>query len=115
MDSTTLSNDNAKDQSQGGEPRVWRSGVAIQADRQHVLETLTAVDACQAWAPVDFEVDAPGTTRLLTGARVAVSGGFAGRRLRFCVEVFAAEADRLVLHATGPVNFTADYEFHDVA
>ena len=116
MHSTTpCNNNNAKDQPQGSKPRVWRSNVAIQADRQHVLETLTAIDACHAWTPVEFEVDAPRITRLLAGTRVAVSGGLAGRRLRFCVEVFAAEADRLLLHATGPVDLTADYELHDVA
>ena len=92
------------------EPRVWRSRIAVRADPHHVLDTLTDVDACQAWSPVGFKLDAPDLLRLRAGTRVGVSGGLAGRRVRFCVEVFRADADRLLLRAAGPVELVADYE-----
>lgn len=98
----------------GTAPRVWRSGMAVRADRQHVLDALTEVDACRAWTPVDFNVDAPDVERLLAGTRVPVSGALAGHRVRFCVEVFAADADGLVLRASGPVDLTAHYEVHEL-
>ena len=94
----------------GPEPRVWRSRIAVEAEPRHVLDTLTDVDACQAWSPVGFTLDAPGLARLRRGTRVGVTGALAGRRTSFCVEVFRADADRLLLRAAGPVDLVADYE-----
>jgi Polyketide cyclase / dehydrase and lipid transport len=97
------------------EPRVWRSRITVQADPHHVLDTLTEVDACQTWSPVGFELDAPDLPRLRAGTKVGVSSGVAGRRVRFCVEVFRADPDRLLLRAAGPVEFVADYEVRPAA
>ena len=91
------------------EERTWRSQIAVRAEPCQVLETLTVVDACQAWSPVGFELDAPDVRRLRTGTRVGVSGGIAGQRVRFCVVVLRAEAHRLSLRAAGPVDLLADY------
>jgi hypothetical protein len=92
------------------EPRVWRSRVAVRADPDHVLDALTEIDACRAWSPVGFELEPPDLPRLCAGTRVGLSGGLAGRRVRFCVEVFRADPERLLLRAAGPVEFIADYE-----
>jgi hypothetical protein len=93
----------------GGELGTWRSGIAVRAAPECVLETLTDVDACAAWSPVDFEVDKLESRRLRGGSTVAVSGKLAGRRVRFCVEVFRAGPERLVLRAAGPVELLVDY------
>jgi hypothetical protein len=81
----------------------------VRAEPCRVLETLTVVEACQAWSPVGFELDAPELPRLRTGTRVGVSGGIAGQRVRFCVEVLRADSHRLSLRAAGPVELLADY------
>jgi hypothetical protein len=92
------------------EPRVWRSRVAVRADPHHVLDALTEIDACHAWSPVGFELEPPDLPRLRAGTRVGLSGGLAGRRVRFSVEVLRADPERLLLRAAGPVEFIADYE-----
>jgi hypothetical protein len=91
------------------EERTWRSQIAVRAEPCRVLETLTVVDACQAWSPVGFELDAPELPRLRTGTRVGVSGGIVGQRVRFCVEILRADSHRLSLRAAGPVELVADY------
>jgi hypothetical protein len=97
------------------EERTWRSRISVRAEPRHVLETLTSVDACQMWSPVGFELDDQDLPRLRTGTRVGVSGGVAGRRVRFCVEVLRADRHRLSLRALGPVELFADYEVRPVA
>ena len=87
----------------------------MRAEPRHVLETLTSVDACQMWSPVGFELDDQDLARLRTGTRVEVSGGVAGQRVRFCVEVLRADRRRLSLRAAGPVELLADYEVRPVA
>src|SRR3954451_3166894 len=99
----------------GAEPRIWRSRIAVRADPHHVLDTLTVVDACEAWSPVGFELDAPDLVRLRAGTRVGVSSGLAGRRVRFRVEVFRADLDQLLLRAAGPVALVAEYEVRRIA
>jgi hypothetical protein len=87
----------------------------MSAERRHVLDTLTEIDACQAWSPVGFEIDQPGLLRLRTGTRVAVTGSVVGRRVGFCLEVLEADAGRLRLRAAGPVDLVADYEVRATA
>jgi hypothetical protein len=74
-----------------------------------VLDTLTDVDACEAWSPVPFEVEDRGSSRLRTGTTTTVSGRLAGRAVRFRVDVCHADAERLVVRARGPVEMTATY------
>ena len=99
------------------EPAIgtWRSEIDVRAAPEHVLATLTDPDACAAWSPVGFEVDGLDSSRLRTGTKVAVSGRLAGRPVRFCVEVFRADSDRLVLRAAGPVEMKALYVVRPVA
>src|SRR5256885_12206571 len=89
--------------------RTWRSEVAVRAAPAQVIETLTDVDACEAWSPVGFRVEGLASRRLRTGATTNVSGRLAGRRVRFRVDVFHADAGRLVIRAAGPVEMLATY------
>jgi hypothetical protein len=88
---------------------TWRAQIDVRADPEQVLETLTDVGACEAWSPVGFDIDDLDSGRLRAGTKVAVSGAIIGRRVRFCVEIVRADAERLVLRATGPVEMLADY------
>jgi hypothetical protein len=91
------------------ETRTWRSEIAIGAAPEHVLATLTEVDACEAWSPVGFRMDEPEARRLTAGTTTNVSGRLAGCRVRFRVEVFDADSERLVLRAVGPVEMLVRY------
>jgi hypothetical protein len=93
----------------GASTRTWRSGIAVDAAPEHVLDLLTDVDACDAWSPVHFEVDGVGPTRLRTGSTTTVSGRLAGRRVEFRVKILQADSERLVLRAIGPVEMEACY------
>jgi hypothetical protein len=88
---------------------TWRSQIDVRAEPQQVLETLTDVEACEAWSPVGFDVDGLESRHLRTGTKLAVSGAVVGRRVRFCVEIIRADSERLVLRAAGPVDIVADY------
>jgi carbon monoxide dehydrogenase subunit G len=88
---------------------TWRSQIDVRAEPEKVLETLTDVEACEAWSPVGFEVDGLDSGRLSAGAEVAVSGAIAGCRVRFHVEIVLADSERLVLRAAGPVEMLAHY------
>src|SRR3954468_15889517 len=88
---------------------TWRSQIDVRAEPQQVLDTLTDVEACEAWSPVGFDVDGLESTRLRAGTTLAVSGGVVGRRVRFRVEIVRADSERLVLRAAGPVDMEADY------
>ena len=89
--------------------RTWRSEIAVGAEPEHVLATLTDVDACGAWSPVGFRIDDLESPRLTAGSTTHVSGRLAGCRVRFRVEVFDADSERLVLRAVGPVEMLACY------
>jgi hypothetical protein len=91
------------------ETRTWRSGIAVRADPEHVLDALTEVEACEAWSPVGFRVDGSTPSRLRAGTMTSVSGRLAGCRVRFRVDVLEASAERLVLRAAGPVHLSASY------
>ena len=91
------------------EPSTWRSAVDVRAAPEHVLDTLTEVEAVNAWSPVDFDLGDYDPVRLSPGMKVHVSGSLVGRRIRFLVEIVHASPDRLVLRATGPLELVADY------
>ena len=74
-----------------------------------VLALLTAPDAIATWAPVPFEVDELDGRRLRTGSRARVSGGLAGRRVAFDVDVHHADDGYLALTADGPVGLDVEY------
>jgi polyketide cyclase/dehydrase/lipid transport protein len=95
----------------GADPelRTWRSRIAVQAAPELVLETLTDVSACRAWSPVGFTVDGLDGLCLRPGATPRVSGNLGGRRVHFQVQVLQADAERLRLYATGPVEMVVDY------
>ena len=88
---------------------TWRSQIDVRAAPEHVLETLTDADACEAWSPVGFDVEGLDSGRLCAGTSVAVSGAIAGRRVRFAVDIVLADGGRLLLRAAGPVEMLADY------
>jgi hypothetical protein len=74
-----------------------------------VLALLTAPDAIAAWAPVPFDIDEMDGRRLSTGSRARVSGGLAGRRVAFDVDVHQAGDGYLALTAEGPVGLDVEY------
>jgi hypothetical protein len=74
-----------------------------------VLALLTAPDAIATWAPVAFEVDELDGRRLRTGSRARVSGGLAGKRVAFDVDVHQADESCLALTAEGPVGLDVEY------
>jgi hypothetical protein len=61
------------------------------------------------WAPVAFEIDELNGRRLRTGSRARVSGGLAGRRVAFDVDVHRADDGCLALTAEGPVGLDVEY------
>jgi carbon monoxide dehydrogenase subunit G len=91
------------------ERRTWRADIAVRASPEEVLDALTDVDACSAWSPVGFRVDGAGPSRLRAGGTTNVSGYLAGCRVRFRVEVFHADSEKLVIRAVGPVEMNARY------
>lgn len=74
-----------------------------------VLALLTAPEAIASWAPVPFEIDEIDGRRLRAGSRARVSGGLAGRRVAFDVDVHRADEGCLALTAEGPVGFDVEY------
>jgi len=74
-----------------------------------VLALLTAPEAIASWAPVPFEVEEIDGRRLRTGSRARVSGGLAGRRVAFDVDVHRADDGLLALTAEGPVGLDVEY------
>jgi polyketide cyclase/dehydrase/lipid transport protein len=92
----------------------WSSHIHVRADPGRVLTTLTDIRACEAWSPVPFEIVGRERERLETGSTVTVNGRIALRRVRFCVEVLRADAERLVLRAAGPVDMLASYRVSPV-
>jgi|SRR3954447_18955308 len=90
--------------------RTWRSDVAVRAAPEDVLDTLTDIDACEAWSPVGFRVDELDSGRLRTGTTATISGSLAGRRMRFRLEIGRADSECLLLRAAGPVEMLAHYK-----
>jgi hypothetical protein len=88
---------------------TWRSQIDVCVEPDELLETLTSVEACEAWSPVGFDIDGANSGRLRSGTKVDVSGAIVGRRVRFSVEIIRADRERLILRANGPVAVLADY------
>ncbi len=93
--------------------RTWTATATAAAHPEDVLSVLTDPDACRRWAPIDFAVD--GASRLAPGTRTRVSGRLAGKDVGFMVEVHKADAQRLELTASGPVDFDVLYDLAPVA
>jgi hypothetical protein len=74
-----------------------------------VLALLTTPEAIATWAPVPFEIDEIDGRYLRTGSRARVSGGLAGRRVAFDIDVHRADEECLSLTADGPVGFDVEY------
>ena len=93
--------------------RTWTATATAAAAPEHVLSVLTDPAAARRWAPVDFDVDE--ASRLSAGARKRVSGRLAGRDVGFDVRVHAADARRLSLSASGPVDLDVHYDLAPVS
>jgi hypothetical protein len=76
---------------------------------EEVMALLTAPEAIAQWAPVPFEVDELDGRRLRAGSHARVSGGLAGRRVAFDVDVHRAGDGCLALTAAGPVDLDVEY------
>ena len=96
-------------------PRTWRSQIDVSVGPEKLLETLTSVEACEAWSPVGFDIEGARAGRLRSGTKVDVSGAIVGRRVSFRVEIMRADHERLVLRANGPVELVADYAVRPTA
>jgi hypothetical protein len=81
---------------------------------QEVLAVLTEPEAIARWTPVDFDVLELDGNRLVTGSRARVSGGVAGCRVGFDVDIREAHERCLSLVATGPVLIDAEYRLRPV-
>jgi Polyketide cyclase / dehydrase and lipid transport len=75
-----------------------------------VLSVLTDPDSIRDWAPIPFEVDDLDGYRLEAGTYARVSGGIAGLRMGFDVEVHVADEEGLELTAHGPIGIDVRYE-----
>jgi hypothetical protein len=85
------------------------------ASPDQVLQVLTDPDAIRDWAPIPFEVDDLDGSRLEAGSFTRVSGGIAGMRLGFDVEVHAADEAGLELTAHGPIGIDVRYDLEPAA
>src|SRR5918911_666567 len=93
---------------------TWTEELTAQADPAAILEVLTDPDACERWAPIDFEVSALDDDRLRPGTRAQIAGRLAGREVGFEVEILAADEERLALVASGPVALDVEYRLRAV-
>jgi hypothetical protein len=89
--------------------RTWTATTVTAARPADVLDVLTDPEACRRWAPVPFELEGLGSSRLRAGAHARVSGRLAGRTVGFDVEIREADEQRVSLAATGPVGFDVEY------
>ena len=87
----------------------------IAADPAAVMQFLTAPDAIARWAPLPFDVDGLESPRLRSGSMAYVSGGLAGKRVEFEVNVAEVSDNRLALTASGPVTMDVEYRIEPVA
>jgi uncharacterized protein YndB with AHSA1/START domain len=88
---------------------AFASATIPAAAPDDVLALLTAPDAIATWAPVPFDVEEMDGRRLRPGTRARVSGGLAGRRVAFDVDVHRADDGYLALTAEGPVGLDVEY------
>jgi hypothetical protein len=95
--------------------RTWTTQTTVTGLPDEVLALLTEPDAIARWTPVPFELIDLDTDRLAAGSRARVRGHLAGRTLEFHVEVQAADDERLVLLATGPISIDVEYALRPAA
>jgi len=88
---------------------TWKAQTRVAVVPDQVLALLTEPDAIARWAPIAFELMDFEGERLLAGDRVRVQGSLAGRSLEFEVAVDQADAENLVLTATGPIRLEVEY------
>jgi hypothetical protein len=93
----------------------WTTRTTTNATPDRVLGVLTDPDAIRDWAPIPFEVEELDGRRLEAGSQARVTGGIAGMRLGFDVEVHAADEAGLELTAQGPIGIDVRYELEPVA
>jgi polyketide cyclase/dehydrase/lipid transport protein len=84
------------------------------ASPEQVLDVLTDPDAIREWAPIPFEVEELDGYRLEAGSCARVTGGIAGLKLGFDLEVHAADEDGLELTAEGPIGIDVRYDLAPV-
>jgi hypothetical protein len=88
----------------------WTSTAQANATPEQLLNVLTHPHQIRRWSPVEFDVDDLESRRLAAGTRTRVTGRLAGVPVSFCVEVHAADADRLEISADGPIGLDVRYE-----
>jgi hypothetical protein len=93
---------------------TWITQTTVDGAPADVLAVLTDPRACARWSPIDFEVD-DARLRLAEGMRTRVAGRLAGHEIGFCLEVLAADDDRLALRASGPIEIDVDYRVTPLA
>src|SRR4051794_36944367 len=72
----------------------WTARASVAGHPDEVLDLLTEPAAIRSWAPIPFEVTALDGDRLEAGSIARVSGGLAGRKVSFEVEVIEAGEGR---------------------
>jgi hypothetical protein len=93
----------------------WISRAQANATPEQLLNVLTHPQEIRRWSPVEFNVDDLESRRLAAGTRTRVTGRLAGVPVSFCVEVHAADADRLEISADGPIGLDVRYDLTPAA
>jgi Polyketide cyclase / dehydrase and lipid transport len=88
---------------------TFTTATTSNATPHEVLAVLTDPEAIRDWAPIPFEVEDLEGHRLEAGSYARVSGGLAGMRLGFEVEVHKAGEHGLALTASGPIGLDVTY------
>jgi hypothetical protein len=89
--------------------KTWTTEMWLEGMPEEILDVLTDPAALARWAPMDFQVLELDGERLQAGSHARVSGGLAGRRLEFDVDVREAHPRRVSVVASGPVSIDAEY------
>ena len=87
----------------------WTAHTRVAGPPGEVLSVLTEPKAIARWSPVDFKLLDFDGERLVPGDRVHVRGLLVGRALEFEVVVREADAGKLALTATGPIQLDVEY------
>jgi hypothetical protein len=98
----------------GDEMATWQTQTAVQATPEQIIDMLTDPKAVATWSPIDFEIEHIDGDRLITGGRARVTGRLAGREVAFDIDVICADAQRLLLTATGPIEIDVKYDVEEL-
>jgi hypothetical protein len=93
---------------------TWQTQTAVQATPEQIIDVLTDPKAAVRWSPIDFEVEHIDGDRLRTGGRARVTGRLAGREIAFDIDVIHADAQHLLLTATGPIEIDVKYDVEEL-